>query len=87
MLREIQKPFGVIINKAGIGDQKVHAFLSNQKIELLGEIPYSKTYASKYATGDILNDISIDTEIQYKAIIKKLMPRFTRYEGDYNFKR
>jgi len=87
MLREIQKPFGVIINKVGIGDQKVHAFLSNQKIELLGEIPYSKTYASKYATGDILNNIDIDTEIQYKAILRKLMPRFTRYEGDYNFKR
>ena len=77
MLREIQKPFGVIINKAGMGDQKVHAFLSEQKIEVLGEIPYSKTYASNYASGDILNKISFDTEIQYKAIINKLMDRYT----------
>ncbi len=87
MLREIRKPFGVIVNKAGIGDQKVQDFLSEQKIELLGEIPYSKTYASKYATGDILNNISMDTEIQYKSIIRKLMARYTRDEGDYNFKR
>ena len=87
MLREIQKPFGVIINKAGIGDQKVQSYLSEQNIELLGELPYSKAYASKYATGDILNNISIDTEIQFKAIIRKLMARYTRDEGDYNFKR
>jgi len=87
MLKEIQKPFGVIINKAGIGDQKVQDYLSNQSIELLGEIPYSKTYASKYATGDILNNISMDTEIQYKTIIRKLMARNTRDEGDYSIKR
>jgi len=87
MLREIQKPFGVIVNKAGLGDLKVQGFLSEQRIELLGEIPYSKTYASKYATGDILNNISIDSEVQYKAIIRKLMARYTRDEGDCNFKR
>lgn len=87
MLREIKKPFGVIVNKAGIGDQKVQFFLSEQKIELLGEIPYSKAYASKYAAGDILKNISIDTETQYKSIIKKLMTRYRIDEGDYNFKR
>jgi MinD superfamily P-loop ATPase len=86
MLREIQKPFGVVINKAGTGDHKVHDYLSDQQIELLGELPYSMEYASKYATGDILNNPSIETEIHYKAIIRKLMVHFTRDEGDYNFK-
>ena len=86
MLREIQKPFGVIINKAGIGDQKVQNFLSDQRIDLLGELPYSRDYASKYATGDILNNVDIETEIQYKAIIRKLMARYKQDEGDYNFK-
>ncbi len=86
MLREIGKPFGVIINKSGIGDHKVRDFLSDQRIELLGELPFSREYASKYATGDILNNVSIETEIQYKAIIRKLMSHYKGDEGDYNFK-
>ncbi|MCK4768334.1 MAG: ATP-binding protein, partial [Desulfobacula sp.] len=86
MLREIRKPFGVVINKAGTGDQKVHDYLSDKQIEILGELPYSREYASKYATGDILIKPSIETEILYKAIIRKLMVHFTRNEGDYNFK-
>lgn len=87
MLKEIEKPFGVIINKAGIGDQKVQDFLLEQNIELLGELPYSREYASKYATGDLLNNMSMETELQYKAIIDKLMVSNTGDEGDNNFKR
>lgn len=87
LLREIRKPFGVIINKAGIGDNKVRDFLFDQHIEILGELPFSKAYASQYATGELINNISMDTEIQYEAIIRKLLTRYTRDEGDYNFKR
>ena len=87
MLREIRKPFGVIINKAGIGDHKVQDFLSDQHIETLGELPYSREYASKYATGDILKNVSIETEIQYEAIIRKLMDRNTQDERDNDLKR
>ncbi len=86
LLEEIQKPFGVIINKAGIGDQKVQGFLLDRHIEILGELPFSREYASKYASGDLLKNTSLETEVQYKAIIRKLMARYTRDEGDYNFK-
>ena len=86
MLKEIRKPFGVVINKAGIGDYKVHDFLADHGIELLGELPYSREYASKYDTGDILKNVGIETEIQYKSMIKKLLTRYTLDEGDYNFK-
>ena len=87
MLREIGKPFGVIINKAGMGDHKVQDFLSDQHIEILGEIPYSREYASKYATGDILKNTNSETEIQYEAIIRKLMDRNTEDERDNDLKR
>ncbi|MEN8228750.1 MAG: ATP-binding protein [Bacteroidota bacterium] len=87
MLREIGKPFGVIINKAGMGDHKVQDFLSDHHIEVLGEIPYSREYASKYATGDMLEDISEETEMQYEAIIRKLLNLNTQDERDHNLKR
>jgi len=86
MLREIRKPFGVVINKAGLGDHKVYNYLLDQHIEILGELPFSKDYASKYATGDILYNTGKETEIQYKKIIRKLLTRHTRDERNNHFK-
>ena len=77
LLKDMGMRFGVLINKAGTGDHKVHDYLSEQKIEMLGEIPYSKEYASKYASGELLSHPSIEIEIQYKTIIRKLMARYT----------
>lgn len=86
LLREIRKPFGAIINKAGMGNHKVHEFLSDQKIDVLSEIPYNREYASKYASGELLGSHSIEIEVKYKAIIRKLMARYKKDEGDYNLK-
>ena len=71
-LEEIKKPFGVIVNKAGLGSDEVYKFIEEKNIELLGEIPFSKDYAGKYSSGDILQNISKDTEIVYKKIIEKI---------------
>jgi MinD superfamily P-loop ATPase len=86
ILRDMGKPFGAIINKAGIGNHKVHEFLSDQKIDILSEIPYDREYASKYASGELLSNHSIEIEIKYKAIIRKLMASYLRNEGNYDLK-
>ncbi|MCK5137465.1 MAG: ATP-binding protein [Bacteroidales bacterium] len=87
LLKDLRIPFGVIINKAGLGDYKVHEFLLHEHIELLGEIPFHRNYASQYAKGDIFANIPGEIETQYKSIIQKLMARSPQNEGDYHFKR
>ena len=72
LLKDLQKPFGVIVNKAGLGSDDVYRFLETNKIELLGKIPFSKEYAAEYASGNILNNIPIKIEITYREIIEKL---------------
>ena len=57
LLSEIQKPFGVIINKAGVGNNDVYKFLNENKIDLLGEIPFDRQFAEQYAFGNILKEI------------------------------
>jgi MinD superfamily P-loop ATPase len=54
LMQEIKIPYGVIINKAGTGDRKIYDFLNETGITLLGEIPFSKQFASSYAAGSIL---------------------------------
>jgi len=51
VLRELEIPFGVIINRAGIGDEGVYDYCRSEGIEILLEIPYDRRIAELYATG------------------------------------
>lgn len=72
LLKDLQKPFGVIVNKAGLGNDEVFRFLTENQIELLGKIPFIKEYAASYAEGHILNNIPEEIKNTYLDIIKKL---------------
>ena len=51
VLRVLKIPFGVIINKAGIGDQNVYNYCKEEGIPILLEIPYNKKIAEYYSEG------------------------------------
>lgn len=79
LLKEIEIPFGVIINKAGLGDQAVYTYLQDENIELLGEIPFSQEFASRYANGLLLDGIDPEMADYYKVIIQKLERRMAEH--------
>lgn len=58
MLQEMKIPFGVVINKAGIGTKDTHKYLKENNISLLGEIPFKRTFAEIYSSGKIISDYS-----------------------------
>lgn len=72
LLFEIKKPFGVILNKAGLGNNDVYAYLEERGIELLAEIPFDKEYASLYSKGQLLENIPANIEEQYLKVLKKI---------------
>jgi MinD superfamily P-loop ATPase len=51
VLRKMTIPFGVIVNRAGIGDRKVHDYCREEKIPVLLEIPYQRMIAELYSKG------------------------------------
>lgn len=55
MLREMKIPFGLIINKAGLGDEEIYRYCEDENIEILGEIPFDKKIAELYAHGEIFS--------------------------------
>ncbi len=55
-LREMNKLFGVIINRAGSGNEDVNEYLGKENIPLLLEIPFKKEIASIYSTGNLVCD-------------------------------
>ncbi len=53
-LRKIKKPFGVIINRAGLGNRDIYRWMEDNKIPLLGEIPFDEKIARIYSEGRLL---------------------------------
>ncbi len=51
VLRKIKIPFGVVINRADIGDGKVEDYCRKEGISILMEIPFSKDIAVNYSEG------------------------------------
>jgi MinD superfamily P-loop ATPase len=51
VLRKMAVPFGVIVNRAGVGDRKVYDFCQKENIPILLEIPYDRRIAELYSRG------------------------------------
>lgn len=51
MLREMKIPFGIVINKAGLGDDEIYEYTKEEEIEILMEIPFNKEIAKWYSEG------------------------------------
>lgn len=53
-LKQLEKPFGVIVNRATLGNQEVYEWLQQNKIPLLLNIPMDREIARIYSEGHIL---------------------------------
>ncbi|MDI6916514.1 MAG: ATP-binding protein [Thermoplasmatales archaeon] len=51
VLKKMNIPFGVIINRDGIGDDKVEKYCEKEKIKIILKIPMSKDIARLYSKG------------------------------------
>lgn len=51
VLRKVAIPFGVVVNRAGIGDKKVYEYCIKEDIRILLEIPYERRIAELYSKG------------------------------------
>lgn len=75
LMKELQKPFGVVVNKAGLGSDEVYTFLKENNVELLGEIPFSREFAQMYSSGELLKNVPEKMENTYREIIEKITCR------------
>ena len=51
VVRHLNIPFGVIINRDGVGDKKAELYCQREKIPVLMKIPHSKEIAQLYSKG------------------------------------
>jgi MinD superfamily P-loop ATPase len=54
LVRALGLPFGVVVNRVGIGDDRVHADCRRQAIPILAEIPEDRRIAEVYSRGGVV---------------------------------
>jgi MinD superfamily P-loop ATPase len=52
------KPMGVVINRAGLGNDEIYRFCREKNIPVLAEIPYDRAIAESYSNGQVITEVS-----------------------------
>lgn len=50
------KPMGVVVNKAGVGDRQVYDFCKEHNIPIWAKIPFERSIAEAYSSGAIITE-------------------------------
>ena len=72
VLEMLGKPFGVIINRSGLGDASVLNYIKGKGIELLMEIPFSKQIAECYSKGELIVERIPDYRQAFSGLLDRI---------------
>jgi MinD superfamily P-loop ATPase len=67
-VRTLGIPFGVAVNRVGIGDGRVHAYCREEEIPILMEIPDDRRIAEAYSRGNLV----LEALPEYRALFEQL---------------
>ena len=71
-LKQLKKSFGVIVNRAGLGNMEVYNWLKQNKIPLLMEIPFDREIARIYSEGLLLAEEKPAYQLQFRELLKTI---------------
>lgn len=75
VVRQLDIPCGVIVNRAGAGDDRVHRWCRQENVEILLEIPDDRRMAEAYARGDLILDAVPGVAALYDDLLRTLTVR------------
>ena len=76
--RALHVPFGVVINRVGIGDDRVQRYCAEEHIPLLLEIPNDRRVAEAYSEGKLI----VDALPEYRAHFAQLWQAIAQEIGN-----
>jgi MinD superfamily P-loop ATPase len=70
--KSLEKPMGVVVNRAGIGDLGVQDFCEGADLPIMAEIPFDRSIAGAYAEGKIIAKVSTDLENRFRRLARDI---------------
>lgn len=71
-VRVLGMPFGIVINRADSGDDRVVRYAEEEGIEILMSIPYSRKVAEYYARGRLLVEAMPEMAASFAGMVDKI---------------
>lgn len=72
MLRTMDIPFSVIINKAWLGNRDVYVYCRKEEIKIMGEIAFDRDIAEAYSTGRLAVEVNPDYKDLFQTLWSKI---------------
>ena len=72
LLRDMKIPFGVVINKFDEDKNIVKKYCDDEKIEIIGTIPFDRKIAEAYSKGEIIADTLPEYRENFETILKRV---------------
>jgi len=72
MLRVLQLPFGVVVNRADMGDSAVFDYCRDESIRILLEIPDDRRIAEAYSRGVLATDALPEYRLKFAELISSV---------------
>jgi MinD superfamily P-loop ATPase len=76
-VRQLQLPMGLVINRADLGDRRVHDYATRENLPILLEIPFDRQVAGAYAQGQLL----VEVLPQWRAMMHGLLENLKKTLG------
>lgn len=80
-VRQLTIPFGVVVNRMGIGDDRIQQFCREQRIPILVEIPDDRRIAEEYSKGNLIVEALPEYLGRFKSLWKQVMQSVHLAEG------
>ncbi len=77
MVRELAIPFGVVVNRAGAGDDRVQRWCRAEAIRLLAEIPEDRNVAEAYSRGQTAWEVLPYLRGRFGALLDSVLGEMT----------
>ena len=78
-------PFGLIINRSDMGDNKVAEYSQNEGIPILMEIPFDRQIAEAYSRGDLLIDVMPEWKTKFLALYDRIKEIVKAEKGNFYY--
>jgi MinD superfamily P-loop ATPase len=73
VLRKLKIPFGVIINRADLGNDKTVAYCIKEKIPVLMQIPFKREIAMAYSNGEPMVSLYSDYKQKFVQVYEQIL--------------
>ncbi len=78
----LDKPMGVVINRAGMGTREIYTFCRENTIPILAEIPFDRKIAEAYSQGRIIAEVSPELATIFSSLQKRIRALAAGGEGE-----